>query len=412
MDNVTHALAGCLLGAATIEIARRWTGIEPPLALRRAAYVVGVVTAELPDADLVYAGERLGMGQLGYLLHHRGHTHTVVFALAAGIVVWLLTIAWRPALRERAWSMSILGLALVGSLSHIALDYTNSYGVHPWWPIDNRWVYGDAVFIVEPWLFVVSLPLLFFLARSIAGKGLAVLLTAVILVLAWRVTMVSQGLAMALTVGTLVAYAAARSIPDRRRAFVGLAAWMGIEAMFFATSARARGVVARTVGPSLRDVVLTPAPANPFCVSALVLTQDGDAFTVTGAVVAPFAGVRSVDRCSGSGRTAVDGATTSRADTPSIRWSRARSASVDELRTLARDNCEVAAGLRFMRVPVWERLDDGRVQLYDQRFSDGGGGFASLVATASPASCPRYIPAWEWPRADMLGAAPPTVDVD
>ena len=41
-----------------------------------------------------------------------------------------------------------LVLAWLAVLSHILLDYTNNYGVHPYWPFDNRWIYGDSVFIV------------------------------------------------------------------------------------------------------------------------------------------------------------------------------------------------------------------------------------------------------------------------
>ncbi|MBC7897323.1 MAG: metal-dependent hydrolase [Cytophagaceae bacterium] len=406
MDNVTHALAGCLIGAATIEIARRRTRAEPSLAFRRAAYLVGVITAELPDADLVYAGDRLGMGSLGYLLHHRGHTHTVLFALVAALVVWLATIAVRPSLRARESAAPLLGLALVGTLSHIALDFTNSYGVHPWWPLDNRWFYGDAVFIIEPWLFVAGLPPLFLIARSIPGRVLAGVLLALILGLAWRVDMVSRGVAVALTIGAVLWFTIVRMLPEGRRAATAVALWIGLECMFFVASGVGRGIVERSVGETLRDVVLTPAPGNPFCLSGLTVTETGDEYAATSVTVAPFASVHPVAACSGSSRTAVEGERASQVNTSSIRWGDAWTGRVSELRELAHTNCEVAAGLRFMRVPVWRRGPEGRVTLFDQRFSDGGGGFASIVASASPSTCPRFIPPWKWPRADILGPAP------
>ena len=40
-------------------------------------------------------------------------------------------------------------------LSHIVADAWNSYGVHPFWPFDNHWYYGDAINIYEPWLWVI-----------------------------------------------------------------------------------------------------------------------------------------------------------------------------------------------------------------------------------------------------------------
>ena len=36
---------------------------------------------------------------------------------------------------------------MCGTLLHLGMDFLNSYGVHPFWPIQNRWVYGDSVFI-------------------------------------------------------------------------------------------------------------------------------------------------------------------------------------------------------------------------------------------------------------------------
>jgi inner membrane protein len=30
------------------------------------------------------------------------------------------------------------------------MDSLNVYGVHPLWPFDPNWYYGDLVFIVEP----------------------------------------------------------------------------------------------------------------------------------------------------------------------------------------------------------------------------------------------------------------------
>lgn len=45
-----------------------------------------------------------------------------------------------------------LALAYIGVYSHVALDYLNTYGVRLLSPLDWRWFYGDAVFIVDPWL--------------------------------------------------------------------------------------------------------------------------------------------------------------------------------------------------------------------------------------------------------------------
>ena len=39
--------------------------------------------------------------------------------------------------------------------SHVPLDALNSYGVHPFYPVDSSWYFGDAVFIFEPGFWIV-----------------------------------------------------------------------------------------------------------------------------------------------------------------------------------------------------------------------------------------------------------------
>ncbi|MCC6316878.1 MAG: metal-dependent hydrolase [Gemmatimonadaceae bacterium] len=391
MDNITHALAGALLGAATIEIVRRHHG-EPAIGLRRAAYAIGIVTAELPDADLVYAGDRLGIGTLGYMLHHRGHTHTVVFAVLAAFLVWGIALAWRRGLREPAYARPLLCLALVGSLSHIALDFTNSYGVHPWWPIDNRWFYGDAVFIIEPWLFVAAIPPLFFVARSVGARTLCLLVAGAILAAVWRVELVGPALAITLTVAMAAWAALVWWAPPGRRVAMGLTAWMAFEALSFATSGLARRSVEGAVAVGLRDVVITPGPGNPFCLSAIVVTDAASTYEATSAVVAAVPGLVPVGRCGPAVRGLVDGVPSRRADTAGIRWGTAWSATTEELRTFAESNCAIDAALEFMRVPAWRRLGNDRVEFYDLRF--GAGGFASIVTPLRPGACPGWRPGW------------------
>jgi inner membrane protein len=48
----------------------------------------------------------------------------------------------------------LLGLAYAGVYSHVFLDFLNNYGVRLLTPFDWRWFYGDAVFIIDPWLWL------------------------------------------------------------------------------------------------------------------------------------------------------------------------------------------------------------------------------------------------------------------
>ena len=402
MDNVTHALAGGLLAAATVAIVERRS--PSSLGFRRTAAIVGVITAELPDSDLLYAGPLMGMGKLGYLLHHRGHTHTVLFALAAALLVWAIARAASRGAPAHETRSPLLGLALAGTLSHLALDYTNSYGVHPFWPVENAWHYGDAVFILEPWLWVVALPALFLLARTRTMRALLGTLLVGVLAAAWSMGMVERGVALALTIGAVVWSALLLATRPAQRVVAACAAWLVVEGIFFGAADAARARVRTAVGPlTLRDAVLSPAVGNPLCFRTIVVEVDGPTYRASEATVAPYPALRPVARCAGEAEPDGDLRPSTHASTTTVRWGREWSAPRAELATLARSHCEVAAALRFIRVPIWSRLPDGGVALSDLRYG-GGRGFADLELAASPARCPTMVPGWEPPRRDLLDA--------
>jgi membrane-bound metal-dependent hydrolase YbcI (DUF457 family) len=195
MDNVTHSLAGLLVAEAAVRLRARCSGVEPSPRFRSVAAASSLVAANLPDADLFYTAA--SGGRLSYMLQHRGYTHTVVIAIVAAVLVWgAAALVWRgrtraaPSRDDLRW---LLGLLLASALSHLVLDWTNSYGVHPFWPLDDRWRYGDAVFIVEPWLWVVSVPALVAASRRPVARALLCMVLVIGLALAWSVPLVSVG---------------------------------------------------------------------------------------------------------------------------------------------------------------------------------------------------------------------------
>ena len=40
--------------------------------------------------------------------------------------------------------------AFVAALSHLLLDWTNNYGLRPFFPFNPRWYAGSFMFIAEP----------------------------------------------------------------------------------------------------------------------------------------------------------------------------------------------------------------------------------------------------------------------
>ncbi len=104
MDNLTHSLVGLALG----ELTHRLLPAEPDApraSTRRRLLLTGAALASnFPDLDLVLTA--LAPAPLGYLLHHRGHTHTLLYALPQALVLlaalWLCWPAARALLRTSA----------------------------------------------------------------------------------------------------------------------------------------------------------------------------------------------------------------------------------------------------------------------------------------------------------------------
>ncbi len=424
MDNVTHLLAGLVIGEAAVQLRRARGGAAgaPSPAFRTAAAVAGMVAANLPDADLLYT---IGRGdKITYLLHHRGHTHTLVAAAAGLALAWAAALAlwrWRarrgaadaPAPADARWLLGVIAAAL---LSHLALDWTNDYGVHPFWPADDRWRYGDAVFIVEPWLWAAAVPPLLFAARRPAARGALALVLAGGLGLAWLLPVVPGGAALALTAGAAAGLALARRLAPGARPAVALGGWLAVELAFAAgTGAARRHVVAaaRAHDPAARvaDVVITPAPANPLCAAAIVVEAAGPGRAtsrVTTGWGAAAPALLPAARCrrgapAAAGPLAMTPAP--RPATAAVAWDRTWAAPLAELAGLARDNCQVAAVLRFARVPFWFPVDAATLHVGDLRYARGPDlGFADLRVPVRPAACPAGVPPWRPPPPHLLGA--------
>jgi inner membrane protein len=411
MDNVTHSIAGLLLAEAAARLRARAGGSPPATRFAPIAAISSMIAANLPDADLFYSG--LGGGdRLGYMLHHRGYTHTVVVAILGAMLLWALAaLLWRR--RARAWPARddarwLLALLLAGTLSHLALDWTNSYGVHPFWPLNDRWRYGDAVFIVEPWLWVVSVPTLVAASTSRVARVLLSLVLLAGLALAWRVDLVSTGAGAALTAGAVVSVAVARVLRADARIAVAIAGWLAVTLTMAAGASRARAAVVLAVretdpAAEVLDVVVSPLPANAVCMTAITVERSGATYRVATARVSSVPSAVAAEQC---GRRAGDGSSlgaSARWSTSAVQWDREWSAPARELEVLVRESCPALAAMRFIRVPIWNAIGDSTVMLGDVRYGGGGSGFADVRVPRRAEACPRAVPPWTPPRSDLLG---------
>jgi inner membrane protein len=145
LEPVTHFLTGACLGRA---------GFNRKTALATATMTLA---AEAPDLDVLGAFR----GRVFGFAHHRGFTHSFLGLLIVSlVVVGFMYLVWRvrgrktndPNLPPR-WGLLFV-FAYIAGLSHILLDFTNNYGVRPFWPFSEHWYSWDIVYIVEPTLLI------------------------------------------------------------------------------------------------------------------------------------------------------------------------------------------------------------------------------------------------------------------
>ncbi len=200
MEPVTHFLTGAVLSRAGFN--------------RRTAYATLAMTlaAEAPDLDVLWAIR----GPVASFQHHRGITHTLLGAPFVALAVTGTVYLWHrlrekrvPQVREAnldssttegapPFALSAKGgknqsqptnhslanlkpnwfliwlFSLVAVLSHLLLDFTNNYGLRPFFPFNPRWYSWDIVFIFEPLIFAALLgalimPAIFALTDSEIG---------------------------------------------------------------------------------------------------------------------------------------------------------------------------------------------------------------------------------------------------
>jgi inner membrane protein len=146
MDNVCHTLVGLAAARAGL---KRTTSL---------ATVTLAVAANLPDIDVLAFGTGIPAVAL-----RRGWTHGVLaqatLPIAFAGAMWAIgRFRARPTTgspRPAPVFMWLLALSYIGVFSHVFLDYLNTYGVRLLMPFSNRWFYGDSVFIVDVWMWLV-----------------------------------------------------------------------------------------------------------------------------------------------------------------------------------------------------------------------------------------------------------------
>jgi inner membrane protein len=399
VDNITHSLVGVAL--ADVMAGGRRAKSQRPLLVG-----AGIVAANLPDIDLVYSA--ITPAPLGYLLHHRGHTHTIVGLCVLAAAMAFIYALIPPVRAMRAGDRLRFHLLIVVALaSHLAMDALNSYGVHPFYPFDNRWRYGDAVFIFEPALWVVLGVAVAWNARSRTSQLAAALPLVILLAaIASMDVMPAESAAVLAVAGSAFAWFA-RKISLRARAAVALAATALIVVALLAISRGAHSASVDALKPAVHgrlvDVVLTPNPASPLCWSVIAIEtrESAGEYVLWRGTLSLAPSIKDPTSCAihrfaraGRIRTLAQGAFELRDEIHQ---------SLGRLRGMAEHDCWTAAWLRFGRAPVIERdtiFDLRFVERQTQDFTH-----MSLARRSGDPRCPTWVPPWTAPRMDLLSGS-------
>jgi inner membrane protein len=407
MDNLSHSIVGLAVG----ELVQRSLAPEADPRdqhVRRRLLALACWTASnFPDLDLVLTP--LLPRPLGYLLHHRGHTHTLLYALPQAlllaVLIWLLWPAARRLLAHSRHARTGFGLAIgLGFLLHLSMDYLNSYGIHPFYPLDKRWLFGDMVFILEPVFWVsAGVPLAMMIKRRPVRYGMLGLLGAALLWCAEAGFLHWSSLALLGLVGLTVGMLSGRAEPAGRRGlFAGVAACLAFVAIQGAGSASGvRKLDAemrqRDPGSELVDASMTAYPANPLCWNYVAIERNESAgiYRLRRGVLSLAPALLDVAHCPAG----LTGTVQPDPGVPGMALLSNDSVDLARFRRLTQENCFFRDWLRFARAPL---LSGSTAS--DIRFGTSLAPNFSTIDLASFAgrSCPANVPAWGFPRADLL----------
>ncbi len=183
MENITHSLFGVALYRC---------GFERYVPNSMLLWVVG---ANLPDVDVVVNL----FGKTAYLDHHRGFTHSILGVIVLSTLLATTWFFWQQrrysvnklksppeennSLSPPSWlRLFLASLLAVGT--HPLLDGLNNYGIKPLQPWSQKWFYGDLVFIVDPWIWLIFGGAVFL--SGIRSRSLTAI-WAVVAIIAWQV---------------------------------------------------------------------------------------------------------------------------------------------------------------------------------------------------------------------------------
>jgi inner membrane protein len=271
VDPLAHSLFGAALARTRLG---RWSTRATPLL---------IIGANLPDIDAVMTV----FGRDTALLHRRGWTHGILAMIVLPVLLAFAFRWWesRPSSPEtRTRFRALLLLSALSVWSHPILDWLNTYGVRLLMPFDGRWFYGDTLFIVEPWFWLLgALPWMPRVAGFSRGTWFWIVLGGLTTAIVFRAPDVPMGTQIAWGVGVLGLVAARRfTLAPHSSQTVATSALMvlvgAIAGMRVVTDSAREGIVPllEAQGIPVKAAMASPSMGNPFRRS--VIASDGERY--------------------------------------------------------------------------------------------------------------------------------------
>jgi inner membrane protein len=370
LDPVSHTVLGAALALTIVASGRNL----PSRAVRASAAVWGALAGNAPDVDRVFDWCLKPFGPhgdgLAYLVYHRAETHTFVAGPAFAVVLTglaaLLPRKYRPAL---GWMFLI---SLLASWLHVLIDWTNDYGVHPFWPLWNRWFFGDFIFLVEPLVIGAVLPYCLMALmglnpeserramRLTIGVGLAVGVAVALLVFFARIQYWLRPFGLLLAIIALLGQVALQwkqASATKAWASVGAVLVLFFFCSLIARNRAEQALLEQKPGHAITAIVTTPAPADPFCWRVIVVTRRQADFTARMGTYSML-WFNSPESCffppEGRKPSSVNEIKDSDLKNEGgWSWFSNFTAKLEEFEDQARTNDRVGASRTFYRVPFW-----------------------------------------------------------
>ncbi len=408
MDNATHAFVGLAVGELIDRVLPKEEDPNKASTRRFLLLFLCAAASNFPDLDLVLYP--LLKAPLGYLLHHRGHSHTFVWEVPQAMLLLCGTFLFWPRARkiflaDKITRFGALFAVAIGFVLHISMDFLNSYGIHPFFPFDTRWYYGDMVFIIEPIFW--------------ATMGIAVVMTfkSKILRVFWALFLLGipvaatikgflpwPSLALLMSAAGVIIAVQTRS---KERSVTALATAMALSIAFIISqgifSSEARDEIKYALekkdqGFKVLDTALNSFPSNPFCWSftSIALDDHLGTYRLRSGVYSLNVALVPVSKCS----EALLRNKIPEGSAPDIAYLRENDGNWSELKNLNTANCHFRAWMRFARMPLATSQSAN-----DLRFINASarGNFSELrFDDFKNEACPDHVPPWTPPREDLL----------